>query len=68
MIKVTKYAIDGTVLASTNVRTIEQARAFLDSLDDNGNPKAPVQAVTVPLGKLFDEHEAEQLAKAKEAA
>jgi hypothetical protein len=38
-IKVAKYNGRGEVIAQAEVDTIEQARAFLDKLDANGNVK-----------------------------
>jgi len=49
MIPVTKFGIGGQVLAHTTVRTKEEAFAFLDSLDANGNLKAVTKRVSLPL-------------------
>lgn len=64
-IKVTKYGQGRKVIAQTTVNTIEQARAFLDSLDDAGNIKAPTVAIPLPLvgrsngiDQLIDDDEA----------
>jgi hypothetical protein len=38
-IKVTKHSQSGAVIAQTEVATLDQARAFLDSLNPDGSPK-----------------------------
>ncbi len=55
MIPVTKFGIGGQVLAHTKVNTLQEAYAFLDSVDARGNPKLINKAVAERPAHRFND-------------